>query len=34
MPALLLTAGLGWYALSPVTLRTDPADFSIKPAAA
>jgi len=29
--ALLLTAGLGWYALSPVTLRTDPADFSIKP---
>ena len=29
--ALLLTAGLGWYALSPVTLRTDPADFSIRP---
>lgn len=29
--ALLLTAGLGWYALSPVTLRADPADFSIKP---
>jgi UPF0755 protein len=29
--ALLVTAGLGWYALSPVTLRTDPADFSIKP---
>ena len=28
--ALLLTAGLGWYALSPVTLRTEPADFSIK----
>jgi UPF0755 protein len=22
---------LGWYAFSPVTLRTDPADFSIKP---
>ncbi len=29
--ALLAIAGLGWYALSPVTLRTDPADFSIKP---
>ncbi len=29
--ALLGTAGLGWYALSPVTLRIDPADFSIKP---
>lgn len=29
--ALLLTAGLAWYARSPVTLRTDPAEFSIKP---
>ncbi len=29
--ALLASAGLGWYALSPVTLRTDPADFSIRP---
>lgn len=29
--ALLLTAWLGWYGLRPVTLRTDPADFSIKP---
>ena len=29
--ALLASAGLGWYALSPVTLHTDPADFSIKP---
>jgi UPF0755 protein len=29
--ALLAAAGLGWYALSPVPLRTDPADFSIKP---
>lgn len=28
---LLAVAGLGWYALSPVTLRTDPADFSITP---
>jgi len=27
---LLATAALGWFALSPVTLRTDPADFSIK----
>ena len=27
---LLAIAGLGWYALSPVTLRSDPADFSIK----
>jgi UPF0755 protein len=27
---LLAIAGLGWYAFSPVTLRTDPADFSIK----
>jgi UPF0755 protein len=29
--ALLATAALGWYAFSPVTLRTDPADFSINP---
>ena len=29
--ALLVTAGLVWFALRPVTLRTDPADFSIKP---
>jgi len=29
--ALLAITGLGLYALSPVTLRTDPADFSIKP---
>ena len=29
--ALLTGAGLGWYALSPVTLHTDPADFSITP---
>ena len=28
---LLAAAGLRWYALSPVKLRTDPADFSIKP---
>jgi len=28
---LLALAGLIWYGLSPVTLRTDPADFSIKP---
>ncbi len=28
---LLAAAGLRWYALSPVRLRTDPADFSIKP---
>ncbi|MFH1044962.1 MAG: endolytic transglycosylase MltG [Pseudomonadota bacterium] len=28
---LLAIAGLGWRALSPVTLRSDPADFSIKP---
>jgi UPF0755 protein len=27
---LLAAAGLRWYALSPVKLRTDPADFSIK----
>jgi len=29
--ALLAAAGLGWYALNPVPLRTDPADFSIRP---
>jgi len=29
--ALLAAAGLGWYALYPVSLRTDPADFSIRP---
>ena len=29
--ALLTSAGLGWYALSPLTLRTEPADFSITP---
>lgn len=28
---LLAGAGLGWYAYSPLDLRTDPADFSIKP---
>jgi UPF0755 protein len=28
---LLAIAGLGWYAFSAVTLRADPADFSIKP---
>ena len=28
---LLASAGLGWYALSPVALHTEPADFSIKP---
>jgi len=28
--ALLLTAGLGWYAFRPVALRADPADFSIQ----
>ena len=28
--ALLAIAGLVWYAYSPVSLRTDPADFSIK----
>src|SRR5450759_3272284 len=28
---LLAIAGLGWHALSPVTLGSDPADFSIKP---
>jgi UPF0755 protein len=27
---LLAIAGLGWYAFSPVALRSDPADFSIK----
>jgi UPF0755 protein len=29
--ALLLAANLGWYAYSPVALRADPAEFSIKP---
>jgi UPF0755 protein len=29
--ALLVAAGLGWYAFSPLKLRSDPADFSIKP---
>ena len=29
--ALLAAAGLGWYAFNPVSLRTDPADFSIRP---
>lgn len=28
---LLAAAGLGWYAFSPLQLRSDPADFSIKP---
>jgi UPF0755 protein len=28
---LLATAGMGWYAFSPLRLRSDPADFSIKP---
>ena len=28
---LLAIAGLGWYAFSPLELRSDPADFSIKP---
>jgi UPF0755 protein len=28
---LLALAGLGWYAFSPLELRSDPADFSIKP---
>jgi UPF0755 protein len=28
---LLAVAGLGWYAISPLKLRSDPADFSIKP---
>jgi UPF0755 protein len=28
---LLAVAGLGWYAVSPLKLRSDPADFSIKP---
>ena len=28
---LLAIAGLGWYAFSPVTQRSDPADFSIRP---
>jgi UPF0755 protein len=29
--ALLATAGFGWYAFRPLKLRSDPADFSIKP---
>lgn len=29
--ALLAIAGMGWYAFRPVTLRSDPADFSVKP---
>ena len=28
---LLAVAGLGWYAISPLELRSDPADFSINP---
>ena len=28
---LLAVAGLGWYAFSPLKLRSDPAEFSIKP---
>jgi UPF0755 protein len=28
---LLAAAGLGWRAFSPLTLRSDPVDFSIKP---
>ncbi len=28
---LLAVAGLAWYALSPLKLRADPTDFSIKP---
>jgi peptidoglycan lytic transglycosylase G len=28
---VLAAGGLRWYALSPVKLRTDPADFSIRP---
>jgi UPF0755 protein len=28
--ALLALAGLAWFALNPVTLRTDPTDFSVK----
>ena len=28
---LLAVAGLSWYAFSPVKLRTEPADFSIRP---
>lgn len=28
---LLAAAGLRWYALSPVKLRTNPVDFSVKP---
>jgi len=29
--ALLAAAGIGWIAFVPVSLRSDPADFSIKP---
>lgn len=29
--ALLAIAGLGWFAFSPVSLRSDHADFSVKP---
>jgi len=29
--ALLAAAGLGWYAFTPVSLRSDPADFSVRP---
>jgi len=29
--SLLAAAELTWYAFSPVTLRSDPADFSVKP---
>src|SRR3990172_11930097 len=28
---LLAVAGFGWYAFSPLKLRSDPAEFSIKP---
>jgi UPF0755 protein len=28
---LLAAAGLGWHAFNPVSLRSDPADFSIRP---
>ncbi|MBE0616148.1 MAG: endolytic transglycosylase MltG [Burkholderiales bacterium] len=31
--ALLAAGGLGWYAVSPLKMRTDPARFSIKPGA-
>jgi len=29
--ALLAAAGMAWYAFSPLKLRSDPADFSVKP---